>query len=50
MFFEHALPVDIGNGADYPNHYDFSDEAALVMANTKDKIAQLMWDNIHSLN
>jgi hypothetical protein len=36
MFFEHALPVDIGNDADYSNHYDFSDEAALAMANTRD--------------
>jgi hypothetical protein len=46
MFFEHAPPVDLGNNVDYPSQYDFSDEAALAMANTRDHIAQLMWDNI----
>ncbi|XP_059436125.1 protein ALP1-like [Corylus avellana] len=45
MFFEHAPPVILGDGADYPNHYDFSDASALNMANTRDQIAQLMWDN-----
>ena len=49
-FFEHAPPIDIGNGVDYPNYYDFSDEATLAMANTRDHIVQLMWDNIHPLN
>ncbi|XP_059436793.1 uncharacterized protein LOC132169855 [Corylus avellana] len=50
MFFEHALLVNLGNGADYNNPYDFSNEAALIMANTRGQIAQLMWDNIHSPN
>ena len=50
MFFEHTLLVDIGNGADYSNYYDFSDEAVLAMANTRDQIAQLMWDNIQPPN
>jgi hypothetical protein len=50
MFFEHAPPIDLGNSIDYPNHYDLSDEADLAMANTRDHIAQLMWDNIHPLN
>jgi hypothetical protein len=42
MFFKHAPHVDIGNDANYLNHYDFFHEVALVMANTRDKIAQLM--------
>ena len=28
--------VDIGNDVDYFNNYDFSDEAAFAMANTRD--------------
>jgi hypothetical protein len=39
MFFEHAPPMNLGNGVDYPNQYHFFEEAALVIANTRDQIA-----------
>jgi hypothetical protein len=49
-FFEHAQPIVLGDTAAYPNEYDFSNEAALAMANTRDEIAQLMWNSIHPPN
>jgi hypothetical protein len=49
-FFMYVPPEVIGNGPAYNNQFDFSDEAALAMANTRDEIAQLMWDNMHPPN